>query len=134
MQIHLKRGLNRIFIVLTECWAVFWLLVFPVGAGEQGRIHYEADLKFCYEQYGLGTDHQFFADCLAMADREFKEGLYTGVGFIFPEGHGWSFRGYYQHMGWILVGLILVPPLLVYSLAWGISIVLVWIWRGFSSV
>ena len=132
--VNLRRGLNRIFLLLVAGWALFCLFVAPVQMGTQARTHYERDLRSCHEIYGpAGTlpGRDALEDCLSQSEREFKAGTYSGFGFVWDDGEFWSLKGYYRHMGWGLALMIIIPPILVYGLAWLIAAVCFWIWRGF---
>ena len=65
------------------------------------------------------------------SETELRSGTYSGFGFTWENGEFWSFKGYYRQMGWMLPLLIVIPPVLVYGLVWGISTVFRWVWRGF---
>jgi hypothetical protein len=91
--------------------------------------HYDGDRKSCYQIYA--NDRPSLESCLSHSEKEFRSGLYSGFHFSWDDGEFWSFKGYYRHMGWLLPAAIVLPPLLVYLLAWGVSAICLWIWRGF---
>jgi hypothetical protein len=133
--LNLRRGFNRIFVLLFVSWALFCLFAYPILMAREVKAHYDRDFKSCYRTYGVQglADFGSLQICLSRADSERKTGTYSGFGFVWDEGEFWSLRGYYRHMGWMLAGIILVPPLLFYGLAWGVALVCRWIWLGFRA-
>ena len=151
MKVNVRRGLNRLFIVLAAGWALYWLFIFPLVAVRQGNTHYETDLKWCYDMYGpfaasgpfakykASPDREALKNCLSDSLTEHQTGINSGFHFLWDNGEYWSFMGYYRHEGWRLVELIIIPSLVAYGLAWGafglalgFRAVCQWIWRGFK--
>ena len=97
---NLRRGFNRIFIVLAVGWSAYWLFVAPVFMAREASVHYDRDVKDCYEEYGpagiFANDKQGLAICLAESHRELATGLYAGFTFPWKEGEFWSYRGYWR--------------------------------------
>ena len=144
--VSLRRGFNRLFIVLAACWAIYWLFVFPFVAAREDSQHYGRDVNSCGQMYGpagtVSNDSKALQQCLSESEGEYATGRYSHLNFgttsKWEKGDYWSYEGYYRHAGWFLVGLIFIPPLVAYGLAWGVYglalgllVVCRWIWRGF---
>ena len=103
----------------------------------EASVHYEKDLKECYEDYGhygkAGDDKIALASCLAESQEELRTGLYSGFRFPWKEGEFWSYKGYWRGDAWWLILVLTVPPLLVYAIGWAVAALYQWIWRGFRS-
>jgi hypothetical protein len=94
--------------------------------------HYTSDLISCSELQI--NDKSSLEACRSRSEKEFRSGLYSGFDFAWDEGEFWSYKGYFRHMGWELVLMIVIPPVLIYLLAWVVTAFCLWIWRGFGSV
>jgi hypothetical protein len=120
---------NRLFLVAVIGWAVFCLFVQPILMAREGRIAFESDNKFCYENYSvLRTDQ--LQPCLDRAHAAFQKGLYAGFGEEYDVGRSWSYPWYFRVMWGLLLIEIIAPPVLLYVLVWGTASVSLWIWRG----
>ena len=63
---NLRRGANRIFIILAAAWALYCLFIYPIQMARMGTTHYEADRKFCFEE--PRTNDAELQRCLAQAE------------------------------------------------------------------
>lgn len=66
MRPNVKRGFNRLFIVLTLGWFVYCSFVYPTQKRLQAQKTYEGELQDCYE-HKLG-EGQEFKECLEFAE------------------------------------------------------------------
>src|SRR5271165_5876673 len=98
MQVNLKRGLNRLFVVLTALWVVYCLFVYPIQQRQHPHEVYEREFHDCFER-----DRQPLKECFEYAE------LKSGV-------NEWSLRAYYARESWFLVLVIVAVPALAYGL------------------
>ena len=117
-----KRGFNRLSLVLTIAWAIFWAVLYPLqrqweGAGDALTQYYK-DNKNCEQ---LFVEHpKEREDCWDDATSKEKNSLefYSLKDFwVYPVAF-WR----------LFVPLIVLPPVAVY----GLAVLSVWIWRGFK--
>jgi hypothetical protein len=124
-----RQRLNRLFLVAVICWAAYCLFVQPILMAREGRINFDGDNKFCYENYStIRTDQ--LQSCLDRAHAAFQKGMYAGFGVEYDRGHGFSYPWYFRVMWWFLLFEVIVPPILLYALVWGAVSVSPWVWRG----
>jgi len=114
-----RRGLNRLFAVFVACWALYCVFGIPFQAGREIDRHFERDRKDCYESFS--SPPETLRDCLAMSEDERRRGMYSGLGDEIDEG-GTLYGSYWRHDRWIILGLILVPPILLYGSIWGVTV------------
>jgi hypothetical protein len=113
-----KRGFNRLFIVLTVLWAIYWLLGYPIQKQQEAHRAYLGELRDCYE-HQLGTGQEF-KDCLAQANSSFNSIT-----------DNWGLVPFYTREFWFLVFVIAIVPLIVYGLCRGLAAAGLWVWHGF---
>jgi hypothetical protein len=116
---NLRRGFNRLFVVLTVAWAVYCLLVFPQQQKRKAMAEYSTRYSDCYSEY-LGKNER--AACTKVAAEFFK-----------VEVDSWSPRNFYIGAWWILLLAVVALPLIVYWLCRGTAAVSLWVWRGFKA-
>jgi hypothetical protein len=132
MMLTMRNRLNRLFIVLFVAWCAYCLFLYPIQLAGQAFTHRDNHRALCYDLLNSGAVSRI-EPCLAEADKEFQAGTYSGFGFTWKEGEFWSYAGYYRGMSWLLITMILIPPIMVYLLCWGIAAVSLWVWRGQQS-
>lgn len=115
-----KRGFNRLFIVLSVFWVIYWLLLYPIQKQQEVERAYDNELRDCYE-HELGKGQEF-NDCLKQANSSFTSNL-----------HDWGLRPFYTREFWFLVRLITIVPLIVYGLCRGLAAAGLWVWHGFKT-
>lgn len=116
MGVNVRRGFNRLFIVVTGGWVIFCLFVYPIQHRHRAARLYTATLDDCYQnELGKGQE---FRDCLQYAQ------LISGVG-------DWSLKSYYSRESWFLGLVILGGPIGMYAACRGIGALSKWVWRGF---
>jgi hypothetical protein len=118
MKANLKRGFNRLFVVLTAAWVLYCLFVYPMQKRQRAQKAYEAVLRDCYE-HELGKGQEF-RECLTYAE------LKSGVDI-------WTLKAYYTRESWFLALIATVVPLLVYGFCRGLAALSLWVGRGFTS-
>jgi len=118
MKANIKRGFNRLFVVLTAAWVLYCLFVYPMQKRQHAQKAYEAVLRDCYE-HELGKGQEF-RECLTYAE------LTSGVGI-------WTLKAYYTRESWFLALIATVVPLLVYGFCRGLAALSLWVGRGFTS-
>jgi hypothetical protein len=117
---HVKRGFNRLFLVLSIGWALYCALGYPLQIQIEGKNKADSDhrdaVRACVQSPGpLGLK-----DCFDFAEKNRKNAT-----------EFYSRRNIYADIGrfwWLLLLAIAVPPLAVY----GLAALGVWIWRGFK--
>ena len=106
---NLRRGFNRIFVILWIAWAMYCIVVYPLQERSRAFDHYQSDLRFCHEFKPQDND------CLKLAKEEWE----TRVAL-------WSIEKF-RPRDWLLCALVIVvPPLIAYGLVWGTVGVFVW--------
>ena len=119
-----KRGFNRLFLVLTIAWVIFWAVLYPLHLQWEGQVNalteYHKDNKNCDELFVERPGWDMTKDCWKVAQSNFKSTLE-----FYSFKHFWV----YPVAFWpLFVPLIVLPPVAVY----GSAVLSVWIWRGFK--
>lgn len=118
MKVNLRRGFNRLFVVLTAAWIVYCLIVYPIKQRAESAYLYDQELRHCYEQEkGKVQDLQGCAD-YAMLKSAVDE---------------WSLTAFYKREWWALVLAISVVPLFAYAVLRSLLELGLWVARGFVS-
>ena len=122
MQIDAKRGLNRLFWVLTIAWALVCTIAYPLHLQFERQIEvntqHEKGLASCGQNY---TDFHQSEACYDREDQAWRNGLAFASVKNF-----WIWDAVF---GRLLAPAIILPPLVVYVLA----LLSGWIYRGFKS-
>lgn len=114
---NLRRGFNRLFVVLTVAWAVYCLLVFPEQQKRKAMAEYSTRSNLCYSDY---SDKDERAEC-------------TKLAAVRADVDNWSPRNFYIGAWWILLLAVVALPFIVYWLCRGAAAVSLWVWRGFKA-
>jgi len=112
---NLKRGFNRLFLVLTILWIVYSALL---------PLHERS--KF-FDNF-LSQYRQEEADC--GLDQSCKQRIEAAESRLFAENS--AGKWYAESWPYILILGLGVPPV-VYGLIRGVASVSLWIWRGYQS-
>ena len=96
MRANLKRGFNRLFVVLTALWVVYCLFVYPTQQRAQAERVFKSEFHDCYDLKG-----QRFSECFNYAKLASGEDL-------------WSLRAYYSRESWFLALIVIAVPPLAY--------------------
>jgi hypothetical protein len=123
--LNLQRGFNRLFLVLTVLWMLYWTVVYPVRRCDD-RMELATSMRMqaennCFENRGPEK-----TDCLKASEVDAKR-VRGDVPILAEFEDDWPT---------ILIMGIGVPPLvygLTRSLIRGLSAVSLWIWRGFKA-
>ena len=114
MKANLKRGFNRLFVVLTPLWVVYCLFVYPICQQQHAHQIGEREFHDCYER-----DRQPFKECVEYAALKSGEGE-------------WSLRAYYSRESWFLMLVVVAVPALTYVVCRGLLAIGRWVWLGFQ--
>ncbi|SRR6266404_1635895 len=108
---NIKRGFNRLFIVLAILWAAYLLVVYPYQKRAEAFEEYQKEQQICRESPGpFGLD-----SCLGVMKNNYDGRLGNNSKF-------W----------WVLLAFVLVSIPAVYGFCRGAAAVSVWVWRGFK--
>jgi len=120
---NVRRGFNRLFLVLTLGWALFCTVAYPMYRQLEGQSDAAAQrLKSyttCGEPGGLDLG-ETARDCFDLADRNYQSALanYSLMRF-------WSWDvAFWQ----LVIPIVAIPPLMLLAVA----VIARWIWRGFQ--
>lgn len=119
MAFNLRRGFNRLYIVLACMWAIYCLVVYPVQQREKALHEWAGDKQICYASQAASPDGR--SECLKLAEQTFQ-----------TKSEPWSIANFYPGARWLLLLVVVVLPLVAYGLCRGFAAVIVWVWRGFS--
>jgi hypothetical protein len=113
MTVNIKRGFNRIYIVLAVLWAFYCVILFPLQRQAEAIRQFDRDLPVCSE-YGEKDP-----GCLGV-----KENWNTSM-------ERWQFRKFYSWAWGLLLLAVIVLPAAVYGCVRGTAAIAVWVWNGF---
>lgn len=113
MGVNIKRGFNRIYIVLAVIWAFYCVILFPIQRQAEATRQFDRDLPVCFE-YG-----QEDPACLAV-----KQDWNASM-------ERWQLPKFYSWAWGLLLVAVFVAPLAVYGCCRGAGAIAVWVWRGF---
>jgi hypothetical protein len=114
MGVNIKRGFNRVYIVLAVAWLLYCAVLFPLQRQAEATRKYDRDLPVCFE-YGRQSP-----TCLAV-----KESWNASM----EQWQLWKF--YSWAWGFLLVAVVLLP-IVVYGCCRGAAAITVWVWKGFG--
>lgn len=118
MRVNVKRGFNRLFVVLTVAWFVYCLFWYPTQQPLDAQQAFERELRDCYgHKMGQGQE---FKDCLVFA--EVKSGI-----------NDWSLKAFYTRESRFLALIVIVVPIATYGVCRGLAALSQWVWHGFGS-
>jgi hypothetical protein len=122
--VNIKRGFNRLFLVLTLLWATFWIVVYPLHAqwdGQQKALEeYNKANKNCDVLVVESPDWAMTKDCYTRSLENYRNQLEL-----------YSFKNFWWYAAafWkALVPITVLPPAILY----GLVALGVWIRNGFS--
>ncbi len=124
MSFRLRRGFNRLFLVLATVWAIGLAVLLPLKLQWDGQqralIQYREDNKTCDQLVVESPGWTMTKDCYQRATENLQGTLET-----------YSFKNFWVYSVGLwrtLVPLIIMPPLIIYAL----TALSVWVWRGFN--
>jgi hypothetical protein len=118
MGANIRRGFNRLFVVLTFVWAVYCLLVYPIQQERQVDKVFKGEFQNCFDHL-LGKGQEF-RECINNAELKATAGMAM-----------WSLNAYWTRESWFLVLVVVAVPLLVYGICRGAAAIGTWVWRRF---
>ena len=122
--INVRKGVNRIFVVLWVVYGV-WILLYPIHRDLQDRQSAfdatNASLQLCFEPPGPGFE---------WCEQQYQVGMDRD-----REGYkiGGSWTQFGWHLLWVVPVALCVPPLFVYGCFYGLWRTGRWITRGFAT-
>jgi hypothetical protein len=120
MNPNLRRGFNRVFVVLTFVWVAYCLVGYPWQRREEAFEQYREEQEICSN--GVDYIHpNDIGECLKRAERNWQANYQT-----------WSGKNFYLGLWWILLLAVVGFPLIAYGCCRGAAAVGLWVWRGFS--
>jgi hypothetical protein len=115
----IKRGFNRLFIVLTVVWAIYCMIVYPLNERGKAAVIYDRQLSACY-QYEAGRGQAELNNCL-----HFAEGMFHDF------ADQWTFKNFYAHSWPFILAATVGLPLVVYGVGRGLAALSLWVYRGY---
>jgi hypothetical protein len=112
MEANVKRGLRRLFAVLTPLWIVYCLFIYPLQRHAQAEKIEKTEFLSCWRE----SNPPDFKGCTEWAR------LKAGTDM-------WSLRAFYTRESWFLGLIVVVVP----PLAYGFCRMALWVWRGFMA-
>jgi len=120
MSTNVKRGFNRLFIVLTVLWAGYCLFVFPI---QMHSLRFELYLKMNQVCYDVNSANPILRkDCLAFNDKTYLNDISS-----------WEWSNYYRNKWMYILAALVLVPLAVYGVCRAAGLVFVWVARGFRT-
>jgi hypothetical protein len=110
-----KRGLKRLFAVLTPLWIVYCLFVYPMQRRARAEKIEKIELMNCLHETPDLKDTNW--GCTDWAR------LKAGTDL-------WTLRAFYARESWLIALVVVVVPFMAY----GFCRVTVWVCRGFTPV
>ena len=112
-----RRGFNRLFLVLTLLWTIFWNVAYPLEWQWKGQL----EVTRQYDEWVKNCDpRDVTVDCYKVAMDSRRSGLE-----VYSFTHFW----WLPLVAWrVFLPLTVVPPLVLY----GLALLCAWTWRGFK--
>jgi hypothetical protein len=124
MRVNVKRGFNRLFLVLTVVWATFWAVLYPLERQWEGQEkaleEHDKENKNCDALIREQPESSMTKNCYAWSDENFQNALKFS-----------SFSNFWMYpvaLWEFFVPVIVLPPTTVYVLVF----LGVWIRNGFK--
>jgi hypothetical protein len=118
MGTDVKRGFDRLFIVLVAVWAAYCLVIFPRQQIKEAAVQYGNFVEMC----DANMQDSGRAKCLKDAEQIFR-----------ASAAQWTYKNFFVEAWWALILAIIVFPLVVYGCCRGVAAVGLWVWRGFRA-
>ena len=110
----MRRGFNRLFFILTVCWAVYLLLIYPIQEHRDADKILQSELQKCYHDGLVGND---LDDCETWAQATAGTPM-------------WTLKAYYARESRFLLIILIAVPLLVYGFCRVTAFAAVWVRRA----
>lgn len=122
MAVNIKSGLNRLFVVFWVAYALYCLVLYPFQERRAAVRLYAYELGTCIKTHANSLDNQ--VKCIKDAELRLDTRLDE---YRMPK--------FYMRAWRELLGLVLVPPLLIYALVYAVVrggvAATRWVWEGF---
>jgi hypothetical protein len=118
MSANIKRGFNRLFVVLTVLWAGYCLFVFPMQMQHFAFQFYINQSQVCYDVQSANPIQR--KDCLDSVEKMYQSDVAP-----------WQWKNYYQVKWMYILAALALIPLAVYGACRAAGLVFVWVVRGF---
>jgi hypothetical protein len=116
MRPNLKRGFNRLFVVLIPVWVIYCLLWYPMQQRARAARMERTEFLHCWQE----SKPADFKGCADYAR------LKAGADM-------WSLKAFYTRESRFLAVVVVVVPLLAYVLGRLLIAMSLWVGRGFMS-
>lgn len=117
---NVRRGFNRLFLVLSVSWAIYCSVIFPMVQSSEVVSQHHTALQSCYQ---LKTSMNGILACVKSAEDNQQIGL-----------DRWSFKNFYAGLWRPLLVAAVVLPLTLYGILRGAAAIALWVWRGFNKL
>ena len=118
MNPNVRRGLNRIFVVLTGLWVLYCLIGYPFQMRIEAVKKQDANMRGCY-----GASHDVQKDCYATVQQAYLN-----------EVSQYEMPGYYKWSWPFLLAFAMGLPIVAYLFGYTLIATFVWVIRGFKAV
>ncbi len=116
MTVNIKRGFNRIYIVLAAVWLLYCAVLFPLQRQAEATRQFDQEGAACWSM----DDSQERSTCLTATTTNWNAQM-----------HQWQFRWFYSWAWGFLLLAVVVLPIVVYGFCRGAAAIAVWVWKGF---
>ena len=116
MEVNIKRGFNRIYVVLAAVWLLYCAVLFPLQRQAEATRNFDQEGAACWSM----DDSQERSTCLTAATTNWNAQM-----------HQWQFRWFYSWAWGFLLLAVVVLPIVVYGCCRGAAAITVWVWKGF---
>lgn len=118
MTISIKRGFNRLYIVLAVLWLLYCAVFFPLQRQAEVTRNFHQEGAACWSM----ADSEGRRTCLAAATANWNANM-----------HQWQFRWFYSWAWGFLLLAVALFPIMVYGCCRGAAAITVWVWKGFRA-
>jgi hypothetical protein len=115
MSVNIKRGFDRIYLVLAALWAFYCVVLFPLLRQAEVTRKFDQAIVACFDD-----PHGDVHDCDEMSEQIWRTNIAQ-----------WQLRKFYSWAWGLLLIAVFVPPIVVYGCCRGAAAIAVWVWKGF---
>lgn len=115
MAVNIKRGFNRVYILLAALWAFYCVLLFPLQKQAYATREFDQNILMCQS-----NDDGHMRQCLDLVKESWL-----------AESRQWELRSYYKWAWPLLLLAVIALPVIVYGCARGAATLALWVWNGF---
>jgi hypothetical protein len=121
--VNWRRGINRVFVVVTVAWAACVLFIIPIQQRRENDRLYGEAFELC-----LSTEAASSKDAAAKASA--ARCIQDAQNLMRAEDAEYGLRNWYLNYR-VLIYFVILPPAAVYLLLWLVWAVVAWVTRGF---